>query len=109
MKYRADRGGHAPGHLRDAMEELVWARYRGSHWWDRLADGNVLSFYDPAWQATWEAMPTKQRAHWLTGQLWNCSDIAGRDLCDMLEMEPGQSQTYATIARHLRGELVEVD
>jgi hypothetical protein len=42
-KYNARRGGHAPGHLRDAFRECIEDPTPGP-WYSALVDENVLSF-----------------------------------------------------------------
>jgi hypothetical protein len=103
--YRADLGGHAPGHLREALGEAL-ERYEAgevAHWSDALADEEVLCHLDPVFQRSWDRWPTKRRAQWLLGQLHNCTDIMGSILCAELDLPVGS--TYARAARKLRAEL----
>ncbi len=58
MPYRANRGGHAPGHLRAAFEQ--WAESRQK---DR----------ETVWVEWWDE---HRPLRWLLGQLWNCTDTA---------------------------------
>jgi hypothetical protein len=44
-----------------------------------------------------------QRAAWLTGQLWNCTDMVPQMTCRDLDIPPGS--TYAVAVRRLRAEL----
>ncbi len=81
MPYTASRGGHAPGHLRNALNE----------WIDEGAEGDTVTIDD-------EARPLK----WLLGQLWNCSDILPGSDCDALNLPTGS--TYAIAARKLVAE-----
>lgn len=78
---------HAPGHLREAF--AIWVDEGCSApLVDVDADGNHI-FYDE-----------KPRSiRWLMGQLWHCSDIMPRDLCDELDMERGS--TYAMAVHRL--------
>lgn len=71
-KYRPDRGGHAPGHIREQFRE--W-----------MEDDTLLSHAD---------------ALELTGKLWNCTDTMPSDLCQLLELTQGSS--YAQGVRHWR-------
>lgn len=111
--YSAARGGHAPGHLRDALLACFEDPDSAAPWWETLGDTDALSFYDPAKQAAWETKSTKERARWLTGQLWNCSDILPGDVVtQLLELAERSNDpplpnigTYATAARFLRGSL----
>jgi hypothetical protein len=81
---------HAPGHLRDGFVALVEG--------DEDADG--LFFYDPAKQERWEHMSAEERLSWLSGQLWNCTDVLPSDVCGELEIPQGS--TYAQAARLIR-------
>lgn len=76
-RYIASRGGHAPGHLRSWFEE---------------------SFF--GCQLPEEMEEQGLTLHWLTGQLWNCSDTMPSSLCADLELPRGS--TYAAGARALR-------
>ncbi|MEK7996030.1 MAG: hypothetical protein AAB403_19695 [Planctomycetota bacterium] len=102
LKYNPSRGGHAPGHLRDAFG-ACWDVLSAEHWYDALAEEDALLFYEPKMQRKWEAMALTERARWLIGQLWNCSDIMPSDLCSTLEMPEGS--TYAQAVRKLRADL----
>ncbi len=72
MSYRASRGGHAPGHLRDALITFIEEE-------QALPEVDVLSLY---------------------GQLWNCTDTAPVDICDKLDLPQGS--TFAQVVRYLR-------
>lgn len=88
-KYRYDpkRGGHAPGHLREAFEE--WA-------------------YDTSYPGGNESLRQVVVMHngrgrtleWLIGRLWNCTDIMSGSLCDQLDMSSGS--TYAQGVRSMK-------
>jgi hypothetical protein len=75
MPYKANRGGHAPGHLRGAFCEFVdeWYAAKEGEEVDTVAIDD-------------EPRPVK----WLFGQLWNCSDCMPGELVqqinDMLEV-----------------------
>lgn len=70
--YRPERGGHAPGDLREQFREWI--------------EDEVLKSHADALE--------------LTGKLWNCTDIMPSDLCSLLEIRQGS--TYAMGARHWR-------
>ncbi len=80
---------HAPDHLRDAFVALIEG--------DEQAD---VLFYDPAKQARFEIMAADERLWWLSGLLWNCTDILPGDACDVLGLPQGS--TYAQAARYIR-------
>jgi hypothetical protein len=104
-RYRANLGGHAPGHLRDALCQALERAEGGivAHWSEALADEEVLSHIDQDFQRSWERWPVKRRARWLLEQLHNCTDIMGRTMCSCLDLPPGA--TFARAARKLREEL----
>jgi hypothetical protein len=97
--YNAARGGHAPGHLRDALVEALEITWEDRPWWELLE----ICFFDPAKQSWWDAATAVQRATWLLGQLWNCTDIAPHDICTDAYL---QRRTYAALARKLKSDLV---
>jgi hypothetical protein len=103
MPYLASRGGHAPGHLREAFMACVDEQFIGQRWWEALAREETLEFFDPKKQAAWECLTLRERATWLTGQLWNCSDILGGEYCQLLDLPLGS--TYARAVRKLRQDL----
>jgi len=77
-KYSASRGGHAPGHLREAFLDYI------------LSDSqNATVVIDE------QERPLK----WLLGQFWNCSDILPGDVCDEIDLPRGSS--YSIAARRL--------
>jgi hypothetical protein len=98
MSYNPSRGGHAPGHLREALLECLDNPMPGP-WFSALADREVLSFNDTAMQSRWDRMSIKDRARWLTGKLWNCSDILPGGYDEDLDA------TYATAVRELRRDI----
>jgi len=79
-RYDASRGGHAPGHLREAFCELIETGKMPDidFWWD----GQARMF------------------EWLRGQLWNCSDIMPSGLC--MDLDLPQGSTYARAVRSLQ-------
>ena len=80
MAYRANRGGHAPGHLRDAF--LEWL----DKYWFTDEDCDTV-----------EIDGQRRPLRWLIGQLWNCTDILPGSYCDELELQIGS--TYAMAVR----------
>jgi hypothetical protein len=101
-RYNPSRGGHAPGHLRSALVQCIEDRTPGP-WYSALADENVLSFMSAKMQERWEDMPLEERGRWLTGRLWNCTDVLPGTNCDDLDLPRGS--TYALAARKLRAEI----
>lgn len=81
---------HAPGHLRDGFVTLICG--------DEHADG--LFFYDEGKQKRWDRMDEQERLRWLSGQLWNCTDILPALYCEDVGLPPGS--TYAQAARNVR-------
>ncbi len=77
MKYKPNRGGHAPGFLRDAFQEWVE---------EEDQEKNTVIIDD-------EEKPLL----WLCGQLWNCTDVLPGPDCYMLDVPCGS--TYAQAAR----------
>jgi len=103
-RYRADRGGHAPGHLRDAFLECLERFDCGDAepWHEALADDELIFFFSPDKQRWWEGLSSPDRGHWLIGQLWNCTDVMPSRACSSVELPQGSS--YARAARKLRSE-----
>lgn len=94
-RYQAARGGHAPGHLRDAF--LAW-----------LEESMELPAEAPL-PPTVEINEEPRPISWLFGQLWNCSDVlpsqARDSVNDILESENAPAfdrQTYAAAVRALK-------
>ena len=101
-KYNPARGGHAPGYMRDGL--LMALRKAGDNskeeaWWNYLD----MTFFDPMLMILWKTWTPKQRAIWLTGQLWNCRDILPGSVCALASLSQGS--TYAQFVRHLRNEI----
>ncbi len=59
-RFTPSRGGHAPGHLRDAFLEMV----ESGDWRKDSGEGMPVGYHDT---------PVSFRA--LTGLLWNCTDV----------------------------------
>jgi transcriptional regulator with XRE-family HTH domain len=94
-RYQPARGGHAPGHLRDAF--LQWLQ-------DSLdrPDNAPLPL-------TVEVGDREQPVSWLFGQLWNCTDALPRWEYDQINgwlesegLETIDRQTYAAAVRALK-------
>jgi len=86
LGYRANRGGHAPGYLREALEEYLDGTDEGS-----LSDTIKVDYGE-------RIVSLK----WLLGQLWNCTDILPGSYCDHLDLEFGSS--YAMAVRKMAAE-----
>jgi hypothetical protein len=94
-RYQAPRGGHAPGHLREAF--LEW-----------INESRGLSADNPL-PSTVTIDEEPRPVGWLFGQLWNCSDVLPRhafdEVHDILASEnapPIDRQTYAAAVRALK-------
>jgi hypothetical protein len=99
QRFAASRGGHAPGHLRQALLDCLDWNYE-QDWFERLAeDPGVLFFSDKAQQKKWECLSAPEKAQWLCGQLWNCSDIVPYLTAEDF---PLKRNTYAALVRHLQ-------
>src|SRR5262245_38114387 len=64
------RSGHAPGHLREAFFAAIADRFQvveSEHPGDDFLYGRTGQL--------WSRMTPTQRVRWITGQLWNCTDI----------------------------------
>ena len=103
-RYNAARGGPAPGHLREALLACL-DDSAAEHWYDKLTDDETLIFHYVPMQIRWEKMTLRERARWLCGQLWNCTDILPGMACADLDLPEGS--TYARAVRKLRDELEE--
>ena len=78
MRYKPNRGGHAPGHLREAFQE-----------WTEDQESNVVMIDDKI-----------KPLQWIVGKLWNCTDILPGYICDMLDIPT--SSNYAQAMRHVK-------
>ena len=65
-KYHPARGGHAPGHLREALYEWIE---------DGASAETVTVGYDEV----------EKPAEWLLGMLWNCRDTLPGDVAQEVE------------------------
>jgi hypothetical protein len=101
-KYNPSRGGHAPGHLRDAVLTALndhWDHSEEGTWWTHLD----IRFFSSRQQIQWETWTPKERAIWLAGQLWNCRDILPGSVCALAGFPQGS--TYAQLVRQLRSDI----
>jgi hypothetical protein len=102
IKYNPSRGGHAPGHLRDALLAALsrhWDDLEEGTWWRHLD----IKFFSLGQQTRWDSWTATERAIWLTGQLWNCHDVLPGSVCALASLSQGS--TYAQFVRHLRNEI----
>ena len=92
------RLGHAGGHLRGPVCDLVEALYaRDPRWWE-VEDGDGVPFASPA------------AAHEHLGRLWHCSDIVPSDIRRAAEDIVGSELhlwTYAALVHALRPVVAE--
>ena len=87
--YCADRGGHAPGHLRQAFEEYVETR---------ASESEPLSLDDVIGVRGGTA-----NLRWLIGQLCNGTDVLPAPYCEQPDIPQGS--THAQAVRHLKDEI----
>jgi len=71
MRYKANRGGHAPGHLRDWFWRYIEA--------GQVIDGDLQEEIIESITRYRLALRGKTLEQWLLGQLWNCRDIMPTD------------------------------
>ncbi len=76
--FHPGRRGHSPGHLRNAFVEWAESQLVG----DPVIDEKSVD------------------SAWLSGQLWNCTDVMPRSVCGALDLPCGS--TYAQGVRSLR-------
>jgi hypothetical protein len=81
--YEPSRGGHAPGHLREAFLDLI-----GGHRTDMVAIGDD---------------EIAVAARWLARVMWNCTDIMPSGSGADLDLPDGS--TYAMAARRFLDEV----
>jgi hypothetical protein len=101
MKYSASRGGHAPGHIREALENALIEGEIDS--WEQRVE---IEWWNPAQESWWKTLSQNQRAQWVLGQLWNCTDCLPGAIHDLFRSEHDvRVGSYAALARHLKGSL----
>lgn len=81
MSYKANVGGHAPGHLRNAFTDFM----------DEIWDSG-----EPLPQ-TVDVGGDQKPLKWLLGQLWNCTDAIPAPYAETLDLEG--TATYASAVR----------
>jgi hypothetical protein len=82
MRHSPARGGHAPGHLREAFVE----------WVEGGADAAGI-------EVEIGYVAQLKPVRWVVGQLWNCTDVMPNYVCESLDLSPGS--TYAMGVRSL--------
>jgi len=89
---------HVKGAIRELFTGCVDAWDGETEWWAPLGNVNSSYFAGHKLQREWAEMSKEDRARWLLGQLWNCTDICPRDVADSLHIPSG---TFATVVRRL--------
>lgn len=93
-RYKSNRGGHPPGHLRTALSDGIEdAVGSGNSWWEHLE----IFFHKKAQQEMWERLSHREQGRWLIGQLWNCTDTVPGSTCEAVDVPIGSS--YARLVR----------
>lgn len=69
---------HVKGHIRAVFTSCLEAWDRETEWWAPLQDVGPSSFPDSKLRRQWAGMDKEDRARWLIGQLWNCTDVCPR-------------------------------
>ena len=98
--WKASRGGHAPNDLRNAFDE---AAESGEDFENAMTDDLLECIFTREDQ--WKSRSRRERALWLTGQLWNCTDILPSSICEALDLPQGIKRTYASASRFIRNQL----
>ncbi len=105
---RRRRGGHMAGHLREALLAGIerWEQSSDPGWAKAIGHHTDIDWIDPAKEMSWKRMSDVERARWLTGMLWNCTDSLGMDLsAEMSERAGRPVGSFAQAARFIRGRL----
>lgn len=89
-RYNPARGGHAPGHLRDAFHDCLFE--------EEFMDGPESLDMEAVWHNG-----SMRSWRWLLGMLWNCTDIMPSEMCEELGLEAGSN--YAQGVRSVRESL----
>jgi hypothetical protein len=97
--YHGRRGGHAPGHIRDAFCEAVHA-FMG---WDGTGPEPTVAL-----EVNYEPQPVTVST--MCGLVWNCSDVLPGELFrwlrdDLPDDDAPRIQTYGAAARAMRRRL----
>ncbi len=86
-RYQANKGGHAPGHFREAFLR-------------HLEKVSLLDEDEPIPEYVEVGYEENERPlKWLLGHLWDCTDILPGDACLLLGMSRGS--TYAQAVRKI--------
>ena len=67
-------------------------------WWAPLESVDPSHFAGHKLKKNWAGMDKEDRARWLIGQLWNCTDVCPHKVADSLDIPGG---TFASIVRRL--------
>jgi hypothetical protein len=94
LRFRPWKGGHAPGHLRGLLDLAI------EDWPHALMGEEAHIWRDGKRADWWNGLAVDQRARWITGQLWNCTDTLDSGACEDLGLPHGS--TYAQAVRSLR-------
>ena len=86
MRYKPNRGGHAPGHLREGFQVYL----------EKLDEGSPPNKLRIGYGRRLVSL------NWLLGQLWNCTDVMPGECCQILDMDQGS--TYAQAVRKVKSE-----
>jgi hypothetical protein len=89
---------HVQWRIRDLLTDCLGARDGDTEWWAPLARVDASHFVGHKIRKHWAGMNKEDRARWLIGQLWNCTDSCPPDVAASLDI-PGA--TYASIVRRL--------
>ena len=89
---------HVKGQIRELFMHCVGAWDGEAEWWASLEDVHPSDLAGRKVRQNWTAMNKEDRARWLLGQLWNCTDICPRDVAASLDIPAG---TYASVVRRL--------
>src|SRR5262249_22212418 len=101
MRFKANRGGHAPGHLREWFERWVAA--------DRTIDPKLREGVGD--YITGHRFPLRRKSlcAWVLGQLWDCRDQMPSTMRAEVQTILGEDHerhfTYAAAARALKSHL----
>src|SRR5262249_28564108 len=99
--YRNLRGGHCPGHVREAFCSALYA-FEG--WPDGTPEPTVY------FEVNYE--PRQILISKVCGLVWNCSDILPREMRSILQdtglFEDMRSCTYGAAARVMRAHILEL-
>jgi hypothetical protein len=98
MRYQANRGGHAPGHLREWFEQYLDA---GQKITGDLEQEMVAFITRRKLQRRGKSLEA-----WLLGQLWDCRDIMPSDMrTQVADLAASPPFTYGQAVRALKARL----